>query len=80
MIPPLLLLYGFNEFLGEHVIAEVGRAFGQPRSEFNFKRYYFDGEEETGWEEILDEANSSSFSSAPRRSSPWSCATKRRSP
>ncbi len=60
-IPPLLLLYGFNEFLGEHVIAEVGRVFGQPRSEFNFKRYYFDGEEETGWEEILDEANSSSF-------------------
>lgn len=60
-IPPLLLLYGFNEFLGERVIAEVGRVFGQPRSEFNFKRYYFDGEEETGWEEILDEANSSSF-------------------
>jgi len=59
--PPLILLYGFNEFLGERVIAEVGRAFGQPRNEFNFKRYYFDGEEETGWEEILDEANSSSF-------------------
>ncbi len=59
--PPLLLLYGFNEFLGEQVIAEVGRAFGQERSEFNFKRYYFDGEEEIGWEEILDEANSSSF-------------------
>lgn len=59
--PPLLLLYGFNEFLGEQVIAEVGRAFGQERSEFNFKRYYFDGEEEFGWEEILDEANSSSF-------------------
>ncbi|MCU0275246.1 MAG: DNA polymerase III subunit delta [Acidobacteria bacterium] len=60
-IPPVLLLYGFNEFLGEHVIAEVGRAFGQARSEFNFKRYHFDSEEETGWEEILDEANSSSF-------------------
>jgi DNA polymerase III delta subunit len=60
-IPPLLLLYGFNEFLGEYVIAEVGRVFGQPRTEFNFKRYYFDGEEESGWEEILDEANSSSF-------------------
>ncbi len=59
--PPLILLYGFNEFLGEQVIAEVGRAFGQPRTEFNFKRYYFDGEEDSGWEEILDEANSSSF-------------------
>ena len=60
-IPPLLLMYGFNEFLGEHVIAEVGRVFGQPRNEFNFKRYYFDGEEENSWEEILSEANSSSF-------------------
>jgi DNA polymerase III delta subunit len=59
--PPLLLLYGFNEFLGEYLIAEIGRAFGPERSEFNFKRYYFDNEEDTGWEEILDEANSSSF-------------------
>jgi DNA polymerase III delta subunit len=60
-IPPLILLYGFNEFLGEYVIAEVGRVFGQPRTEFNFKRYYFDSEEENSWEDILDEANSSSF-------------------
>lgn len=59
--PPLLLLYGFNEFLGEQVVAAVARVFGQERNEFNFKRHYFDGEEETGWEEILDEANSSSF-------------------
>lgn len=59
--PPLLLLYGFNEFLGEQIIAEVGRAFGQERNEFNFKRYDFDGEEDSGWEEILEEANNSSF-------------------
>jgi len=59
--PPLLLLYGFNEFLGEQIVAAVARAFGQERSEFNFKRYYFDGESEASWEEILDEANSSSF-------------------
>ena len=59
--PPLLLLYGFNEFLGEYVIGEIGRVFGQDRTEFNFKRYYFDNEEDTSWEEILSEANSSSF-------------------
>ncbi len=60
-IPPLVLLYGFNEFLGETVINEIGRVFGQPRNEFNFKRYYFDGDEENNWEDILAEANSSSF-------------------
>jgi DNA polymerase-3 subunit delta len=59
--PPLLLLYGFNEFLGEYVISEISRVFGQNRTEFNFKRYYFDNEEENGWEDILAEANSSSF-------------------
>ncbi len=60
-IPPVLLMYGFSEFLGEYIIAEIGRTFGQSRNELNFKRYYFDGEDESGWEEILDEANSSSF-------------------
>ncbi|MBN2344908.1 MAG: DNA polymerase III subunit delta [Candidatus Aminicenantes bacterium] len=60
-LPPLLLLYGFNEFLGEILISEVGRALGHPRSEFNFKRYYFDGDEECGWEDVLGEADSSSF-------------------
>lgn len=59
--PPVLILYGFNEYLGEHVIAEIGRIFGQEKNEFNFKRYYFDIEEETSWEDILGEANSSSF-------------------
>ena len=59
--PPVLLLYGFNEFLGEYVIREIGHVFGQDRTEFNFKRYYFDSEEENSWEDILGEANSSSF-------------------
>jgi DNA polymerase III subunit delta len=59
--PPILILYGFNEYLGEHVIAEVSRIFGQEKTEFNFKRYYFDSEEENSWEDILNEANSSSF-------------------
>jgi DNA polymerase III delta subunit len=59
--PPLLVLHGFNEYLGEHVIAEISRSFGQEKTEFNFKRYYFDSEEENSWEDILNEANSSSF-------------------
>lgn len=59
--PPLLLLYGFNEFLGEYVIGEISRVFGQNRTEFNFRRYYFDNEEENSWEEIISEANSSNF-------------------
>ena len=59
--PSVLILYGFNEFLGEHVIRELSHVFGQEKNEFNFKRYYFDNEEETGWEDILNEANSSSF-------------------
>ncbi|MCX6554514.1 MAG: DNA polymerase III subunit delta [Candidatus Aminicenantes bacterium] len=59
--PSLLVLHGFNEYLGEHVIAEISRSFGQEKSDFNFKRYYFDSEEENSWEDILNEANSSSF-------------------
>ncbi|MBN2399198.1 MAG: DNA polymerase III subunit delta [Candidatus Aminicenantes bacterium] len=59
--PPILILYGFNEYLGEHIITEISRIFGQEKSEFNFKRYYFDQEEEIGWEDIFNEADSSSF-------------------
>jgi DNA polymerase-3 subunit delta len=59
--PPILILYGFNEYLGEHVIAEISRISGQEKNEFNFKRYYFDIEEENNWDDILSEANSSSF-------------------
>ncbi len=59
--PPILILHGFNEYLGEHVIAEISLILGQEKSEFNFKRYYFDLEDENSWEDIFDEANSSSF-------------------
>jgi len=59
--PPIIILYGYNEFLGEHVIAELGRMLGQEKTEFNFRRYYFDSDEENSWEDILSEANSSSF-------------------
>jgi len=74
--PPLLLLYGFNEFLGEYVISEIGRVFGEHRTEFNFKRYYFDSEEDNSWEDILNEANSSSFFISSASSSPASLAAR----
>jgi DNA polymerase III delta subunit len=66
-IPPVLLLYGFNEFLGERIIAEIGRGLGRSLGELNCKRYHFDSEEEASWEEILDEANSSSFFLSARK-------------
>lgn len=59
--PSVVILHGFNEFLGEHVIGELGRMIGPEKNEFNFKRYYFDMEEETSWQDILAEADSSSF-------------------
>ena len=58
---PINVLYGYNEFLGEKIIAALCRNFIEEKSDFNYRRYYFDSETETSWEEIIDEANSSSF-------------------
>ncbi|MCP4149709.1 MAG: DNA polymerase III subunit delta [bacterium] len=58
---PINILYGFNEFLGENIINSFCKTFLEGKSDFNFRRYYFDSEDGTGWEEIINEANSSSF-------------------
>lgn len=59
---PLTVLYGFNEFLGEKVIQAFSETFLEDKGEFNFRRYYFDPEySETTWEEVISEANTSSF-------------------
>lgn len=59
---PVVILYGFNEFLGDKIIRTLSRTFLEEKSEFNYRRYYFDPEyADTGWEEIISEANSSSF-------------------
>lgn len=58
---PLSILYGFSEFLGEKIIQAFVDNFIEKKSDFNYRRYYFDAENETGWEEIINEANSSSF-------------------
>ena len=59
---PVTILYGFNEFLGQKIIRAFSDTFLVERSEFNYRRYYFDAEyADTSWEEIISEAKSSSF-------------------
>lgn len=59
---PFTILYGYNEFLGEKIIRALSNAFLEEKTDFNYRRYYFDPEyDQTTWEEILSEANSSSF-------------------
>ncbi len=58
---PINILYGFNEFLGERIIQGFVDTFLEEKSDFNFRRCYFDAENESGWEEIINEAKSSSF-------------------
>lgn len=58
---PINILYGFNEFLGEKVIQAFCSTFIEEKNDFNYRRYYFDAENEAGWEDVVNEANSSSF-------------------
>lgn len=59
---PVIVLYGYNEFLGENIIKTSFTTFLQERTDFNYRRYYFDPEyADTSWEEILSEAKASSF-------------------
>jgi len=55
------LVYGFNEFLGEELIDTFCKHFLEKKSDFNYRRYYFDPENQGSWEEIIQEAKSSSF-------------------
>jgi DNA polymerase-3 subunit delta len=59
---PVTVIYGFSEFLGQKIIRAFSDAFLEEKSEFNYRRYYFDSEyADTSWEEIISEANTSSF-------------------
>jgi len=58
---PFTILFGFNEFLGENVIQSFVENFIEKKTDFNFKRYYFDSDNQSSWEEIINDANSSSF-------------------
>jgi DNA polymerase-3 subunit delta len=59
---PVTILFGYNEFLGEKIIRALSTSFLEEKSDFNYRRYYFDPEyTETSWEEVVSEANTSSF-------------------
>lgn len=58
---PVNILFGYNEFLGEKIIEAFCTGFIEEKSDFNYRRFYFDSENEADWETIIDEANSSSF-------------------
>jgi len=58
---PFTVLYGFNEYLGEIIIRALSNQFLEEKNNFNFRRYYFDIENESDWLEIITMANSSNF-------------------
>jgi DNA polymerase III delta subunit len=65
-LPPVIILFGFNEFLGEKILHSLAQGVLQEKNEFNYKRYYFD-DEENRWDEIISEARSSSFFFSSRK-------------
>ena len=65
-LPHVIVLYGFNEFLGEKILDSLSRGMLEEKSEFNYKRYYFD-DDESHWDEVITEARSSSFFFSSRK-------------
>jgi DNA polymerase-3 subunit delta len=60
-IPPYILLHGFNESLGEVIIGALCNRFLSGKTEFNFRRYYFETGSDDSWDAVVEEARSSSF-------------------
>ncbi len=58
---PVNFFFGFNEFLGELLLEKLSQSFLEERTDFNFKRYYFDSEENRSLPELIEEARSASF-------------------
>ncbi len=58
---PVILMHGFNEFLGENIIDTLSNRFLESRSDFNYRRYYFDHEDSCTVNDILNDAASSNF-------------------
>ncbi len=58
---PISFFFGFNEFMGEILIKKISSSFLEEKSDFNFRRFYFDSDDDHSWQEIIDEAKSSSF-------------------
>ncbi|MEN8222470.1 MAG: DNA polymerase III subunit delta [Acidobacteriota bacterium] len=60
-VSPVNFFFGFNEFMGEILIKKISSDFLEEKSDFNFRRFYFDSDDDHSWQEIIDEAKSSSF-------------------
>ncbi len=58
---PFILIHGFNEFLGENIIKQLRDNFLEEKSEFNYRRYYFDNENSCTIDDVLNDASSSNF-------------------
>ncbi len=58
---PVSFFFGFNEFMGEVLIKKISSGFLEEKSDFNFRRFYFDSDDDHSWQQIIDEAKSSSF-------------------
>lgn len=61
LVKPVNFFYGFNEFMGEVLIKKISSGFLEEKSDFNFRRFYFDSDDNHSWSEIIEEAKSSSF-------------------
>jgi len=60
-LKPVNFFFGFNEFMGEVLIRKISSAFLEEKSDFNYRRFYFDSDDDHSWQEIIEEAESSSF-------------------
>jgi DNA polymerase III delta subunit len=59
--PAIFVLHGFYEFLGEAVIRELSTRVLKERTDFNYRRFYFDSDDDSRWEEIISETRSANF-------------------
>ena len=58
---PFNVIYGFNESLGEKIISSFAKNFIEKKNDFNYRRYYFEPGKESSWQDMIIDANSSSF-------------------
>ncbi len=58
---PVVVIFGFNEFLGEDIIALLSKKIIDKKNDFNFQRFYFEKESNLTWQELIDELKTSSF-------------------
>ena len=58
---PVVIIYGFNEFLGEKIIKLLTKIIIKKKNDFNFQRFYFEKDSNLTWQNLIDEVKTSSF-------------------